>query len=74
MNDYFVGSLARERQADFMREIAHDELAAQTHGARSDGQAPAVSPAHLPHPVQDRLRTVLHRLGPARLAGHAHRP
>ncbi len=33
MNDYFAGNLARERQADFMREIAHDELVAQARRA-----------------------------------------
>jgi hypothetical protein len=74
MNDYFASSLAREHQADLLREVAHDELAALARRARSDGQTPAASRAHLPHPTQDRLWTLLHRLGPARLAGHTHRP
>jgi hypothetical protein len=31
MNDYFASQLARERQADFVREVEHDELAARVH-------------------------------------------
>ncbi len=37
MNDYFAGNLGRERQADFLREIAHDKLVAQARrGAETD--------------------------------------
>jgi hypothetical protein len=31
MNDYFASWLAHERQADYVREVEHDELAAQVH-------------------------------------------
>jgi hypothetical protein len=31
MNDYFASWLAHERQADYVREVEHDELVAQVH-------------------------------------------
>ncbi len=41
MNDYFAGNLARERQADYLREIAHDELVAQARRAAESGHRAA---------------------------------
>ncbi|MFI5254484.1 MAG: hypothetical protein ACHQ15_03410 [Candidatus Limnocylindrales bacterium] len=40
MNDFVAGVLARERQADYMREVEGDELAALAHRAPEGGPAP----------------------------------
>ncbi len=74
MNDYFAGRLAHERQADFMREIARDELAAEARRARSGEAATEASEADLALPVQRRVSALLLRFGPARLVARGHRP
>jgi hypothetical protein len=61
MNDYFAGNLARERQADYLREIAHDELVAQVHRA-AEAVAPATDRDSVAHPAHLRLRALLGRL------------
>ena len=73
MNDYVAGLLARERQADYMREIAHDELAALVHRA-SEADAPAGDGPPVEHSAQLRLRGLLGRLAPSRLAARGDRP
>lgn len=74
MNDYFAGSLARERQADYLREVERDELAAQVHRAQLDGDAPAPPPARVAYRRQRRIWSLLERLRPAQLADRARRP
>jgi hypothetical protein len=73
MNDFFAGRLAHERQADYFREVQHDELVAQVHGAASEGSAPTSAQAHLAHPARHRLRSLLDRLGPARILARGQR-
>ena len=74
MNDYFAGHLARERQADRLREIEHDELVARAHRAHLDGEAPAPPRAQAVSRTRRRPWDLLGRLGPARIADRAHRP
>jgi hypothetical protein len=40
MNDYFAAGLAHERQADYLREVEHDELVAQVHPVDRPSYAP----------------------------------
>jgi hypothetical protein len=45
VNDYISGGLARERQADYLRQVERDELAALVHRARADRAAAIAAPA-----------------------------
>lgn len=73
MNDYVAGGLAHQRQADYMREIAHAELVAQVHLA-SEVDAPAGDRALVARTVPPRLRELLGRFAPSRLAARSDRP
>jgi hypothetical protein len=74
MNDFVAGRLAHERQADYLRQVAHDELAAEFH--RTDGAADL-------HPDKDDIveqptrrwwRVTLGRLAPSWVVGRDGRP
>jgi hypothetical protein len=73
MNDYFAGNLARERQADFMREIAHDELVARARLA-AETVTPEGERYSVAHPALHRLLALLGRRAPWRLGVPGHRP
>jgi len=73
MNDYFAGNLARERQAEYLREVAHDELVAQVHRA-TEADAPAADRASTARAAQLRVRALLDHLAPSRLAARGDRP
>lgn len=77
MNDYFAGKLAGERQADYLREVEHDELVAQLHRAEAEADAEADAPvgdrSAVAPPVHHRWRNLLAHLALSRLAAHSHR-
>lgn len=81
MNDYAIGRLARERQADYMREVERDELVAQLHRAEAAAAAgmpvaggPLVAGGPpVTRPVHHLWRRVLAHLAPSHLAAHGHR-
>jgi hypothetical protein len=73
MNDYFAGKLAGERQADYMREVEHDELVAQLHRAEAEADAPVGDRSAVSPPVHHRWRDLLGHLALSRLAAHSHR-
>lgn len=74
-NDYIAGRLMRERQADYLREVQRDELAAQLHAAEAE-KAQVTTMAE-PSPVQPsirhRWRAALVHLVPGRPTVNGHR-
>lgn len=72
MNDYVAGALGRERQADYLREVAHDELVARHR--RAEAEAAVADRAQAVLPAPHRWRGLLGRLAPSRLAMRLHRP
>lgn len=73
MNDYFAGKLAGERQADYLREVAHDQLLAQVHRAEADAQALAAGHSTVAPPMHHRWRHRLGQLALTRVRAHGHR-
>jgi hypothetical protein len=74
MNDYFVGRLARERQADYVREVEHDELVAQARRtAINSDPRQQISDRQVVPPSHLLLRRLLARVAPSRLTTHGGR-
>ncbi len=73
MNDYVAGNLARERQADYLREVAHDDLVAQAR-RRAEVAAPGRDRHSGLHPAHRRWRALIARRAPSRLATLGDRP
>ncbi len=73
MNDYFAGSLAHERHADYLREVEHDELVARVQRP-TEIDAGGAEPGSVAHPTGSWWRSLLTHLVPSRLAARSHRP
>jgi hypothetical protein len=75
-NDYVAGALMRERQADYQREIEHDELVAEAHRSDADRDpgADADGAPVAPHPVGRGHERRFRWLMDPRSMTHAHRP
>ena len=52
MNEYFIHRLARERQAEYLRESAHDELVVLAHLATGDRALTTPTPERAPIALQ----------------------
>lgn len=74
MNDYFAGGLARERQADYMREVEHDELVAQVHRGEPEAHVPKADRSRVTPQAHRRWRDLIEHLAPSRWAARSHRP
>jgi hypothetical protein len=76
MNDYFAGGLARERQADYMREVERDALAARLHRAvaETDTDRSIADRPRILSPLRHGWRRFVARLASPPPAGHPHRP
>ncbi len=76
MNDYFAGALARERQADYQREVDKDHLAALAHATAKEQEAdPTIDHRpDVPAPARHRWWRAFQRRARSGLIPHAHRP
>jgi hypothetical protein len=74
MNDFVAGRLAHERQADYLREVAHDELAAACHRVDGAADVPPDKGDIVEQPTRRRWRVTLGRLAPSWVVGRDGRP
>jgi hypothetical protein len=74
MNDFVAGRLAHERQTDYLRQVARDELAAEVHRVDVATDPDPVGADMVGQPVRRRWIGPLGRLVPTRLVGRGGRP
>jgi hypothetical protein len=70
-NDYMVGELTRQRHADYLDEVKHDERVAEARRRQVTAEARSTRPTR-EHPVPHGWRRILAGLTSHRPMAHGH--